>query len=320
MTCLFLLVFVNGCYRGMEVPAGTTGGGGASGASGASRVGASGGAAASGKAGTAAAAGGTIVSGDAGSNYDSLVLSDGAVAFWNGVSGTDATGNGHNSVLVNNPSATVLPNGGAALVFNGVNQYLEVKSSPDLSVPATGVLTLEAWIRPDVLDVVHTEGSGYVHWMGKGAPSSYEYASRMYGQHPTGKDSARINRISGYVFNPGGGLGAGSYYQPTASWPLQRGEWIHYVLVINTNITSAQYPTGYTRLYVHRKKTDGTLVTFTDQDALADYNIIPRAGSVPFRVGTVNFSSWWQGAVGKVAIYSYELSAGRALEHAAKMF
>jgi len=252
--------------------------------------------------------------------YDHDILSDHPLAFWNTASGIDVTGNGHSGTGFNSPGSTLLPDGGTASVFNGINQYFEVSSAPDLSVPATGILTLEAWMRPDTLDFAAIEGSGYVHWMGKGETSSHEYAARMYGQHPTGTDSPRINRISGYVFNPAGGLGAGSYYQPNASRPLKAGEWIHYTLVINTVATSAQYPTGYTKLYVHRKNSDGTIATFTDQDALIDYNIVPRAGNAPLRIGTKNFSSWFRGAIGKAAVYNYELSAASAAEHTAKMF
>jgi len=126
--------------------------------------------------------------------------------------------------------------------------------------------------------------------------------------------------ISGYVFNPAGGQGAGSYYQPVTSSPLQAGEWIHYLLIINTKATSTQYPTGYTKLYVHRKNNDGAISTFTDQDALIDYAIVPVAGNTPLRIGTKNFSSWFRGAIGKVAVYNYELSAAQSLAHAKKMF
>lgn len=41
----------------------------------------------------------------------------------------------------------------------------------------------EAWMRPDVLDFDSLEGSGYVYWMGKGAPGNHEYVARMYGRY-----------------------------------------------------------------------------------------------------------------------------------------
>jgi len=121
--------------------------------------------------------------------------------------------------------------------------------------------------------------------------------------------------VSGYVFNPIGLQGAGSYYQPTAVWPLQAGEWVHYMLVINNSVANP-----YTKLYVHRRSSDGIIVEFTDQDLLSDYDITPQAGSAPFRMATVGFGSWFQGAIGKVAIYNYEPDAARVLEHAVRMF
>lgn len=254
------------------------------------------------------------------SSYDRSVLSDGPVAFWNTANANDASNNEYNGTTVNSPTSVGLPNGDRSLVFNGTTQYVEFASVPDFSVPTTGVLTIEAWIRPDILTFPVMEGSGYVHWMGKGATQEHEYAARMYGENPTGGDAGRVNRISGYAFNASGNLGAGSYYQASNDNLIRRGEWIHYMLVINTKSTSAQYPTGYTKLYVHRTASDGTISTFTDQDALKDYDIIPQAGSAPFRIGTRDLRSFFKGAIGKVAIYNYELSSARSLDHVKKMY
>src|SRR4051812_45618533 len=66
------------------------------------------------------------------------------------------------------PLKTQLPNGDPAWLFDGLSQYLEVPSSPALSVPAGGALTIEAWVRPDTLNFPRAEGDGYVHWAGKG--------------------------------------------------------------------------------------------------------------------------------------------------------
>lgn len=251
--------------------------------------------------------------------YDSDILSGHPVAFWNTASGNDLTGNGHNATAFNISATKTLPNGDLSLVY-GIGQYMEAANAPEFSVPATGVLTLEGWIQPGILDFDSVEGSGYAYWMGKGEPGNHEYAARMYGQHPTGNDSDRLNRISGYAFNPGGDKGAGSYYQASSAWPVQAGEWIHYVLIINTTVTSASYPTGYTKLYVHRRNSNGSIASFTDQDALIDYAIVPHAGNAPFRIGTRNMKSFFQGAIGKVAVYNYEVSAVSAFAHAQKMF
>jgi len=251
--------------------------------------------------------------------YDNLILSGNPVAYWN-TAGTDLTGHGHAAAFINNPGVTTMPNGDASLVFNGLAQYGEVPSAPDLSVPATGVLTMEAWLRPDVLNFEKTEGTGYVHWLGKRENGQCEYVARMYGQHPTGEDSTRPNRISGYAFNLPGGKGAGSYYQAAAGWPVQTSEWIHYMLIINTIDLSTDYPTGYTKLYVHRKNSNGAIVTVEDKDALIGYSIVPQAGSAPFRIATADTGSFFHGSIGKVALYNYELTASQSLKHAEKIF
>ena len=198
------------------------------------------------------------------------------------------------------PGVTKMPNGDKATVFNGLNEYLEVKDSELLSVPTSGVLTIEAWMRPDVLEFPKQEKKSYVHWMGKGTSGQREYVARMYSL--TNPEN-RPNRISGYAFNLTGDLGAGSYFQD----PVTAGEWIHYVLIINTLITSTTYPTGYTKIYKNGQ--------VRDQDSLADYGIIPQHGTAPYRVGTRDLASFFKGAIGKVAVYDYELSPEKIMAH-----
>ncbi|HEV7930278.1 MAG TPA: LamG-like jellyroll fold domain-containing protein, partial [Nitrosospira sp.] len=226
--------------------------------------------------------------------YDKQILSESPVFYLplSGGSGgsADHSFNGHNGQAANMPALTTLPNGESASVFNGSNQYIEVPDHNALSVTSTGVITLEAWMRPDILQFADEEGSGYVHWMGKGVFGQNEYVARMYSMTNT-ENPVRPNRISGYCFNSTGGLGAGSYFQDGVSV----GEWIHYVLVVNTLNTSTAYPTGYTKVYKNG--------AVRDQDALKDYNIVPTNGTSPFRIGTVDFNSYFQGAIAKVAMY-----------------
>lgn len=201
-------------------------------------------------------------------------------------------------------AATRLPNGDSVATFDGESQYLELPDSDEFSVSTTGVLTIEAWVRPDATTFVRTEGSGYVHWMGKGdrtgANGNQEWAARIYSV-PNREN--RANRISGYAFNPQGGLGAGSYLQDAVT----PGGWIHYVFVISTKNASSEFPTGYTKIYKN-----GVL---RDVDTLADYRIIPKNGSAPVRIGTRAFRSYFRGAIGKVAIYGAELSQAQVQAH-----
>ncbi|NED96637.1 LamG domain-containing protein [Phytoactinopolyspora alkaliphila] len=241
------------------------------------------------------------------SHYDAAVLADAPTAYWamaNAAGGTepDLSGSGLQGDYTASPGTTTLPNGEAAAVFDGATQYFEVADAPELSPATTGEFTLEAWMRPDTLQFLNQQSSGYVHWMGKGEPGDHEYVARMYSFDNT---ENRPNRISGYLFNAVGGLGAGSYFQD----PVKAGDWIHYVLVINATASSEDYPNGYTKVY-----RDGVL---RDQDDLSIRGtvIVPERGDAPFRVGTRDFGSFFQGAVGKVAVYDTELPAERIAAH-----
>src|SRR5262249_33655230 len=90
--------------------------------------------------------------------------------------------------------------------------YVEVLDSRDFSIPTSGKgLTVEVWMRPDVLDFYGEEGNpplDYIHWLGKGEPGHYEWGFRFYRRR-----SERPNRISAYAWNPDGKLGAGAYVE-----------------------------------------------------------------------------------------------------------
>ncbi|WP_298323875.1 LamG-like jellyroll fold domain-containing protein [Haloactinopolyspora sp.] len=245
------------------------------------------------------------------SAYDAVVLGDDPDVYWP-MSGTE-TGTevdlgqaGVDATYTGAPAETTLPNGDPAADFDGATQYFEAPDAPQLSPATSGAITVEAWMRPDVLQFPNDESSGYVHWMGKGEAGQHEYVSRMYSLDNT---EDRPNRISGYSFNLSGGLGAGSYFQD----PVQAGNWIHYVLVINADATSEDYPNGYTRVY-----RDGVL---RDQDDLSIRGevIVPERSSAPFRAGTRDFASWFDGAIGKIAIWDAELSAEQIAVHHAAM-
>jgi len=245
------------------------------------------------------------------SRYDAAVLADHPVMYlkmstpqsrWE----SDLSGFGHGGKYHTRtrflPIVATMPNGDAATRFDGTGQYLEVPDSDALSVTTTGTLTIEAWIRPDTLEFPCQESSGYVHWMGKGVAGSQEYVLRMYSltntEHPP-----RPNRISGYGFNLNGGLGSGAYFQDIVGI----GEWIHVAVVISTRHRSGQYPTGYVRIFKN-----GALRKTVP---LVQFDVIPGNGAAPFRVGTRNRKSYFMGAIGKVAVYDYELDLSQLAEH-----
>lgn len=237
------------------------------------------------------------------SEYDNLVLGDSPVAYYPFTHTSvicDHSGNNFTGKTGGTLTATSLPNGERALKFDGSTSYIEIADQHHLSIATKGKITLEAWIRPDTLQFTNQESTGYVHWLGKGETNKHEYLLRMYSL--TNSES-RPNRISGYAFNPTGGLGVGSYFQDS----LTASEWMHVVFVINTRDTSSTYPTGYTKIYRNGSQ--------RDQDSLSALNIHPENSTAPLRIGTRDFNSFFEGAIGKVAIYDYELSAFQVLEH-----
>lgn len=249
------------------------------------------------------------------STYDTTVLAEsGLVAYWRmDGTGADLTGNGRTATAHGGPTLTQFLNGDPATVLNGVDQYWEVADHNDLSPATTGRFTFEAWIRPDVLTFLDTEGSGpYVHWAGKLASGQNEWVSRMYNFDTPDITPARPNRISGYAFNLSGGTGVGSHFQDA----VVAGQWIHYALIVNTVDTSGTYPTGYTKIY-----RDGVLRDTDDLRGLgdgpggSDLNIVPANGTAPVRFGTATLNSFFLGAICKPAIYNTELSAARLLAH-----
>jgi hypothetical protein len=88
---------------------------------------------------------------------------------------------------------------------------------------------------------------------------------------------------------------------------VRAGEWILVDIVINTRITSATYPTGYVKIFKNGQLKDTT--------GLDQFDVVPRNGTAPLRVGTRDFASYFQGAVGKVALYLHELAPDQMLSH-----
>jgi hypothetical protein len=256
------------------------------------------------------------------SSYDDAVLADHPVAYWamdRGASAEpDLSGHGHEGTYPHGLKALVtLPNGDDAADFDGAEQYLTVPSSAAFSVDTTGNLTWEAWIRPDVLQFPHDDGTdGYVGWMGKceGYAPTCEWMARMYSEET--KES-RPNRLSAYVFNPGAGLGSGADWQPEAD-TIVAGAWYHVVGVYTTHSApadcadTATYP-GSIDIWVNGVKWDHA--SHGDTGCMSQYQVVPRAGSSPLDIGTMAKDSWFAGAIGKVAIYDTRLDDARIAAH-----
>jgi hypothetical protein len=218
------------------------------------------------------------------------VPTNGLVASYtfNGDAG-DSSGRGHHGVPHNvTPTSNRLGNGSSAWSFNGADAYIEIPDHRDFSVPTTGQLSISVWMRPGTLRFPSQEGTGYVHWLGKGVAGQHEWAFRMYSSDNI---EGRENRTSFYLFNPAGGLGAGSYVQE----PVAAGTWYHLVAVVDTRTDTIKwYKNGVLR----------------DQDPFirSEYRIRPRNGAAPVRVGTRDFASFFRGAIDNLHIYNRVLS------------
>lgn len=243
-----------------------------------------------------------------GSAYDDIIKMDRPIAYWS-LAGN--TGNAiekdlgwqssHDGRYFPQNGAfkrTRLPNGDKATVFDGYTQYLEVPSALSLSAREGHALTLEAWIRPDTLEFPTQESDGYVHWAGKGESGFHEYALRMYSLT---NSANRPNRISGYVFNPGGQKGSGSYFQDS----VKKGEWIHVGLVID----------GVKREV--RLFKNGQLRKTTP---FSQFDVSPMPGAAPLRIGTRDMHSFFKGAIGKFAVYTRALGELQFKAHLDRMY
>jgi hypothetical protein len=191
------------------------------------------------------------------------------------------------------------------LSFDGTG-YVEVPSQPAYSVDRTGELTVAAWMRPDVEEFTHQEGTNYVHWIGKGTRSGprgdQEWACRMYSKTTT-DNPPRPQRTSFYVFNPQGHLGVGSY----VPGPVGPHEWRLIVGVADRTHTYMYRDGQRIDCDTYRgPATDGCSIML-DPHTGKQVVINPLGGDAPLRIGTRDKASFFQGGITRVRIW------GRAL-------
>ena len=250
-----------------------------------------------------------------GASYSQVVLARGPAGYWRlgeatGTTAFDSSGGGNHGTYVGSPSfgqpGAIAGDPDPAVGLNGPDSadFVEVPdpAGAAFSQPASGMgLTVETWMRPDILLFPGETDDPYVHWLGKGEAGRQEWGMRFYSQ-----DAARPNRISAYIWNAGGGLGAGAYFEDD----LAPGEWIHVVAVYDPGDAGTQlagvhiYKNG-----VHRKgpPDSGTLYS--------TYGIVPAAGGAPVRFGTRDGVSFLTGGLDEVAIYPRALTADEILEN-----
>lgn len=248
------------------------------------------------------------------SSYGRAVLAGRPVAYWRlgeseGPYALDAAGNGHRGVYHGMPAllerGAIKGDADTAVKFDGRSSFVEVADHKDFSQPASGKgLTVEAWVRPDLLEFEGETNDPYIYWLGKGGPKQWEWALRFY----SGKSKDRPNRISAYIFNPAGGLGAGAYFQDQ----LRAGEWVHVAACFDPGDAD----TGGAGVHIYKNgarrlgpPSAGTLY------GNAQWQIKPVHDHAPVRLGTCDAKSFLVGGLDEVAIYPRVLSATEILEH-----
>jgi len=251
--------------------------------------------------------------------YSTVVLAKGPVGYWRlgesgGPTAGDTSGNGNGGVYFGNPifgqPGAIAGSANTAIGLNGFSSgdYVEIPDpdSAPFSQPTSGAgLSVEVWMRPDALIFPGQTDQPYIHWLGKGEPSLYEWGLRFYSQDA----SQRPNRISAYIWNPSGGEGAGAYFEDPN---LQLGAWNHIVACYDPGDWTTDPPAGVS---IYRNgvlqlgpPSPGTLYS--------TFNISPAHGSAPVRFGARNDLTFTlAGGLDEVAIYPRVLTAEEIQEN-----
>jgi hypothetical protein len=245
--------------------------------------------------------------------YAQTVLAKRPVGYWRlgekqGPVAGDSSGNGHNgtfegNVAFNEPGAVAGDSDGA-VGLDGRRAYVEIPDSVQFSQPKSGRgLSVEAWMRPDVLTFEGQTAQKYVHWLGKGESGDFEWGFRFYSLD----SPSRPNRISAYIWNSSGAEGAGAYFQDD----LTAGHWIHVVATFDPGDRSD--PGAGVSIY--RDGVQRATPSKSPGARYASYQIVPSHGSAPVRLGTRDLVSFFTGGLDDVAVYPRVLSAGEIAEN-----
>jgi hypothetical protein len=171
-----------------------------------------------------------------------------------------------------------------------------------------------------VLQFPNDGGGGYVDWMGKCAAYSptCEWEARMY---DTTNPEGRCNRLSAYVFNPTANLGSGADWQPTCGL-FQAMQWYHVVgeYTLGSQPSACTMPSMYPgSIDIWVDGVEWNQASHGDTGCFSQYMVVPKANSSPLNIGTMAMDTWFQGAVGKVAIYGTLLTQTQITNHYAAM-
>ncbi len=247
------------------------------------------------------------------SAYAQTVLAKGPVGYWRlgepgGPTAADSTSSARDGTYRGDPvfdvPGAIWNNSDGAVQLDGQDDYVEIPNSADFSQPTSGAgLTVEVWMRPDILSFTGETSQNYVHWLGKGDAGDTEWGFRFY----SSDSPSRPNRISAYCWNAAGGEGAGAYFQDV----LMAGTWIHVVACYDPGDQSD--PMAGVSIY-----RDGALresPATSSAARYASYDVVPVHGAALVRLGTRDLVSFFTGALDEVAIYPRVLSAAEIAEN-----
>lgn len=221
-------------------------------------------------------------------------------------SSADSSGQGHNA-STSGVTKTTNRFGTAqmAYYFNGSSSVMTIPDNDDFSVNTTGYLSISVWVRPEGTSLngagellyADTQGSGYVHWMGKGntsgtASGNREWTFRIYSADNT---EGRHNRMSFYHFSYDGGKGPGSYVEETVT----NGGWIHYVGIVSK-------PEHMIWWYKNGVLRDSDTFAPPATYAIPDADL--RNGNAAVKIGSQDGDSYFKGAVDNVYFYNRKLT------------
>jgi hypothetical protein len=259
----------------------------------------------------------TRVAGAASSQpYRARVLAKHPVAYWPldeaaGPDAQDLMGDTHAGIyrggVAFRQNGPLRDSADAAVGLNGMDAFVEVADSGAFSQPASGKgLSVEAWLRPDLLVFPGQTKEPYVHWLGKGEAGAFEWGFRFYS-----KNSSRPNRVSAYIWNsssPPGvqNEGAGAYFEDE----LRPGAWVHIVACYDPgDARNARAGVSIFKNGVLRHGPESS-----PGARYASYEIRPAHGAAPVRLGTRDKRSFLSGGLAHIAIYPRVLSAREILD------
>jgi len=258
--------------------------------------------------------------------YSDVVLAKGPVGYWRlgeriGPCAGDASGHGSDGTYFGNATfgqaGAILNDPDTAIGLNGPDSkdYVEIPNpvTQAFSQSTSGMgLTVEVWMRPDVLNFPGQTSERYIHWLGKCVSGSgqCEWGLRFYSQD----SPSRPNRISAYIWNPSGGEGAGAYFQDS----LTPGDWIHIVAVYEAGDQDTEPPAGV-HIYRDGVRRQGPPFSGT---LYRTFGIAPVSGILPLRLGTRDAAtsgsagrSYLTGGLDEIAIYPRVLTPDEIFEN-----